>query len=113
MKKYTHYFVFAKYSRTTQSTVFREIRPGAGIETGDFVESSLGGYRKTILHHNFFTGNVPSLFVGGVPPPRPPPTGLSFQDVILKAYSSEQKVCIVELCQATLDLLIYTINLPP
>ena len=27
----------------SRDTVFQEIRPGAGLETGDFVEEKLGG----------------------------------------------------------------------
>ena len=29
--------------RVSRDTVFKEIRPGAGFETGDFVEEKLGG----------------------------------------------------------------------
>ena len=31
----------------SRDTVFQEIRPGAGFETGDFVKEKLGGYRRT------------------------------------------------------------------
>ena len=31
-----------------RDTVFQEVRPGAGFETGDFVKEMLGGYRSTV-----------------------------------------------------------------
>ena len=35
--------------RVARDTVFQEIRPGAGFETGDFVKESWGGYRRSAL----------------------------------------------------------------
>ena len=31
----------------SRDTVFQEMRPGAGFETGDFVKKNWGGYRRT------------------------------------------------------------------
>ena len=37
--------------RAGRGTVFQEVRPGADLKTGDFVEKSWGGYRsKTLLY---------------------------------------------------------------
>ena len=37
-----------------RGTVFREVRPGAGFKTGDFVKEKLGGgYRRTTLLRQF------------------------------------------------------------
>ena len=38
--------------RVSRDTVFQEIRPGAGFETGDFVKKSWGCYRRTNLLHS-------------------------------------------------------------
>ena len=35
--------------------MFQEIRPGAGLETGDVVKEKLGGGRRTSKNH-FFSG---------------------------------------------------------
>ena len=58
----------------SRDTVIQEIRPGAGFETGDFVEEKLGGggYRRTIwlrrhslcaVHPTFLRALVPKQFV--------------------------------------------------
>ena len=50
--KSSHVFLFAKKGLSNDNvggeggargTAFREIRPGAGFETGDFVQKMLGG----------------------------------------------------------------------
>ena len=47
-KKVSVYFLVCKHLTiedlgVSRDTVFQEIRPGAGFETGDFVEEKLGG----------------------------------------------------------------------
>ena len=42
----------------SRDTVFQEIRPGAGFETGDFdKDKSRGGYRRKMSH--FLNGGAP------------------------------------------------------
>ena len=52
--------------------VFKEIRPGAGSKTSDFVKEELRGYRRTTDYYYNYIINIfsPGLFTGHEPASR-------------------------------------------